>query len=246
MAGRLRRFLHIERARVPGAAPAGRAGGDGAAEGAARSGRFDAVEERAAHATPQLATGAQLERFAPGSRQEPALELASRAGDARPFTRCARCEMDHGLHALVCAHCGERLDTPGVEAYNARLWADRQAATARDAAAGEALRTEQERAREDDARARRALAESLAREVGDRERRRLGVAAGGPETALGAVLLRALPDRRWKVAAACAAGAAVLGLLGGGLAARSPTVALAGLVLGIALAVPTGRRRRGG
>jgi hypothetical protein len=245
MPGRFRRFLHLERARAPGPpAPPGAAPPARDAE----AGRFDAVEERAAPGAARPATGADVERFerfAPAPGAQAALELEARASGARPFTRCERCEVDHAVHAEVCSRCGGRLDTPAQQAFNERLWAARRAEAAREEAAAAALRAEQARAQEEEARARRALAEQLAREVGDRERRRLGGAGAGGDAALGVLLLRALPAPRWRVAAACAAGAAVLGLVGGGLASGSPGAVLSGLVLGIALGVPRRGARRG-
>jgi len=237
---RLSRFLHLER---PRAAEPPREAMPPAGVPAPPAGRFDAVEQPTG-TEPRGATGARLERFEPARLPEAELELATRGASARPFTRCQRCEMDHGLGAAVCSQCGDRLDTPAQLAFNEQLWAARQAEAAREAEAGAALRAAQERDREEEARARRALAESMAREVGDRERRRLGGAGPGGEAALGLVLLRAIPHPRWKLAAAGAAAATVLGLLAGGLVARSPGVVFAGLVVGIVLAVPRGRARR--
>jgi hypothetical protein len=161
---RLRRFLHIERARTkpPGAAPP---------------------------------SGADLDRFGP--EPPPTIELLETASGERPFTRCMRCGMDHGVFAtapqgapseergfaagagLECTGCGASLDTEAQRDFNERLWARRQDEAAREAAASEVLRAARAEADAEVVRARRALGETLAREVGERERRRLDAELGG-------------------------------------------------------------------
>lgn len=169
MTGRLRRFLHLERPRA--------AGEDGAGATAA-SARIEQVERPGGAPGAQRTSGARLDRFAaPPPRP---LELDAPSPDRRPFTRCARCGSDHHVAVVECSGCGERLDTDAQRAFNERLWAERLADAereARDLAALEARRAE---AAEDAGAARRALGETLAREVGRRERERLGIADGWP------------------------------------------------------------------
>jgi hypothetical protein len=194
------------------------------------------VERPKAGPTPRVATGASLDRFEQAAPPEPALELMDVGAGARPFTRCMGCGTDHNLVATTCTSCGASLDTPAQHAFNDRLWTERQAEAARERAAGEALRAEQEAARAEDARARRAYAEAIAREVGDAERRRLG---GGEWRPLGATLLALLPEA-WRTRAAVVSAAVVLALLVGGFAARKAGAVVFGLLLLILVALPRG------
>ena len=152
---RLSRFLHLERRRTPGGEPDPTPGAAAAEPGS----RFDALEQPAAGPAPRAATGARLERFEPAARAEPALELLETPDGSRPFTRCIACGMDHGRQATACANCGTSLETPAQLAFNERLWTERQAEAARERADGEAFRAQQEAARVEETRARRAFAE---------------------------------------------------------------------------------------
>lgn len=177
---RRRRFSQIERPRRAGGEPPDTSPGTGT--------RFGAVEEPARPDAPDAAPDAQdggslggpggapvarghTDRFRPAAEQP--LEVDDRAQASQPFIRCARCETDSSRFAARCTTCGEPLDTDEQRAFNERLWAERRA----QAAAEEGARAEregvldQERARE--AVARRALAEDMARDVGEFERRRL-------------------------------------------------------------------------
>jgi hypothetical protein len=232
MANELRRFLHLERAR-----PA-----SGAAEPSqAPTQRFAGVE-RPGEAAPQEATptGVQLDRFGPDP--EPSLELAPADADARPFTRCPRCGMDHGLHARACSRCGAPLDGEDARAFNDRLWAERRAEAAREAEAAAKRAATQADVAQD-----RRLLEALAREVGDAERRRLsrdgwadvGGWSGAPDLR---VVLVYLFRSGWLVRLALA-GIALLALA---LAARArglPAAPLVPLVV-LALLFPSRRRWR--
>ena len=201
--GRLRRFLHLERAR-----PAGPTA-EPARDGADPTGERIAGVERppAAAAGPRRPrTGAQLDRFA--ADPEPRLELVDAEG-RRPFTRCRRCSADNNVFATTCGGCGLALDTAEQHAFDERFWAARQAEAEREARV-EAERAElRARAEAEDARARRAMGEALAREVGDRERGRLRGWGGWREPAgrsgewnpLGLRLVRRIPDARWHLPA---------------------------------------------
>jgi hypothetical protein len=162
-----------------------------------------------------------------------------------------RCGMDHGVFATECTGCGASLDTEEQRAFNEQLWARRQAEAAREEAAAAERRELEARARAELDRERRALGETLAREVGDRERRRLGGGSGGagwsggwgssePSAPIGLRILRALPDWRWQLGAIAAAVAIVSGLVAYG-ARGHPAALLAAIVLVIGLVAPVWR-----
>lgn len=164
---RLRRFLHIERSRAE--APDADSSPDTAR-------RIGGVERPGAAPGAPARSGAGLDRFSPPP--PPALELAGKEAGERPFTRCPRCGMDHHLAAVECSQCGARLDAPECRAFNDALWAERLAQAARDAEADAARRAARAEAEAQAARDRRAAAETLAREVGEAERRRLDLELG--------------------------------------------------------------------
>jgi hypothetical protein len=184
---RLRRFLHIERSRAE--RPEGDR--DAAPETADR---FAGVERPARRQAPSAGSGAELGRFGP--EPPPEIELVETAAGERPFTRCARCGMDHHVFATECTQCGASLDTAAQRDFNERLWARRQEEVARDERAEAERRAMQARAEAELAAARRAMGEEIAREVGRRERLRLDTEArrdglGGARAApLGQLLVR--------------------------------------------------------
>lgn len=154
MAGRLRRFLHLERARPSGP---GRATPD------ARR-RFDALEvqpELPEGASP-LATSA-AERFRMSADGALALDVAPEG--EQPFVRCASCETDHARHTERCSRCGAALDTPEQRTFNERLWEARRREAEEEGRAIEERRQARQRESEEAARARRALAETMADEI---------------------------------------------------------------------------------
>lgn len=159
---RLRRFLHIERSRAgaPDAEPA---------EATAR--RIEGVERPAAAPGAPARSGARLDRFT--APPPPTLELARPEAGERPFTRCPGCGMDHHVSAVECSSCGARLDTEACRAANDALWQERLAEAAREAEAEAERRAARAEADAQAAADRRAAAETLAREVGEQERRRL-------------------------------------------------------------------------
>jgi hypothetical protein len=260
---RLRRFLHLERPRGPDAAGDGGGEGDRPAPG---GGRFDGVAPPVPRApSPAPRSGAQLDRFGP--EPDPTIELVDTEA-RRLFTRCMRCGADSNVFATECAGCGTNLDTAAQHEFNERFWirhqAERQAEAEREARAAAERRELAARAGAEEARARRELAEALAREVGDRERRRVeaddrlwsrraghGWGWGGWEPGLdsrplGLRLIQLLPGPRSQLAAAVAAAAAVLGSLGYGIARlaqgqKNPWFPL-GLLLLVLLVSPGWRR----
>ncbi|BDG03879.1 hypothetical protein [Anaeromyxobacter oryzae] len=258
MNDRLGRFRHLEGPRTERDDPATPAP-------TASAERFEGVE-RPAGGAPVAAprTGARLDRFGP--EPDPVIELVDTEGQ-RPFTRCIRCGMDSNVFATTCPGCGASLDTEEQRSFNERLWASRQAEAAREAAASAERQALQAAEAEEDARTRRAMAESMAREVGDLERRRLdaeegrwsggrwggGWGRGGwageyDPTPLGLKLLRLLPGPGWQLAAAAVAVLVVGGLVISGLSGtlhgrRGPLVGL-GIFLAVVLLTPPGRRWR--
>ena len=160
---RLRRFLHLERPRA--------AGGEARDAPTSAAGRFEGVLRPGRHPRAPSASGAELGRFGPDP--DPRIELVEADAAARPFTRCMRCGMDHGVFATECEGCGASLDTEAQRAFNEQLWARRREEAAREEAANAGRRALAARAESSLSASRRAMAEELAREVGRRERARL-------------------------------------------------------------------------
>lgn len=240
---RLRRFLHIERPRDERGEGAEDARPSGAAD------RFEGVERPGAAPPAPSTSGAGLGRFGPDP--EPRIDLVETDAGERPFTRCMRCGMDHGVFATECAGCGASLDTEPQREFNERLWARRQEEAAREAKAAAERRAEADRAGAEAAAARQRLGEELAREVAERERLRLGgeglggrgwgsLGGGGP---IGLRILRALPDWRWQAGAIGIAVAVVGGLFAYGRNGHPFALLLALVVTGV-LVVPPGWRVR--
>lgn len=243
---RLRRFLHLERARSERPDDAEPDATPDTAE------RFEAVERPGARAGPAAprSSGADLDRFGP--EPEPSIELVEAGTADRPFTRCMRCGMDHNVFATECSGCGASLDTAPQRAFNEQLWAKRQDEAAREARAEVERHELAARAEAELATARRSMGEELAREVGRRERRRLGTderlgggwgdglgaGTGGPP--LGWRLLCRLPDWRWQLGAVVAAVGVVGGLVAFGRAGHPGALFIAFLLV-IVLVVPQWR-----
>jgi hypothetical protein len=228
MAGRLRRFLHLERPRAPDPG--------GAVRGFEKD-RFAGLEGVPSRPMAEAA-GASAGRFDPDPGST--LELAAGEEGAQPFRRCMCCGRDHGLYDTVCATCGAALDTPEQVAFNEGLWAERRAEDARlalEAAEGAARAA---REAEELAKLRREMGIELARQVGERERTRLGGTWGGvARDPIGLLLLRALPER-WRLRAGLALGAAWLLLVVTGLARRSPAMVVVAIIALVGMVVPRG------
>jgi len=245
----LRRFLHLERPRSERA--------DDADPSPATAERFEGVERPGPSPEAPRSTGADLDRFGP--EPPPSIELVEAGPGERPFTRCMRCGMDHNVFATGCSGCGASLDTEAQREFNEKLWARRQEEAAREARAEGERRELQARSAAELAQARRAMGEEIAREVGERERWRLGGADGGWGSSagwggglggggfdgvpLGLRLLRRLPGWRWQLGALGVAGGAVGALFAIGRYGH-PGALLAALAIVVVLAVPPGWRRR--
>src|SRR5260370_35642509 len=104
MAGRLSRFLNLERPR-----PAD----DKEPRAPVSKGRFgpEPPEELRRERQRALASGVALDDQ-PDSEQ--------------PFLRCALCEQDNNRFATRCQNCGGDLTLAEQRAFNARLWAGRR------------------------------------------------------------------------------------------------------------------------
>jgi len=169
---RFKRFQHLERPRQP-------RGADSREQSPGTEGRFEALEERkptgAAGGGPARVADGHLERFRAATERP--LEIAPEQEGELPFLRCAACQMDHNRTATTCTVCGADLRTEEQRAFNAALAAERRSQAAVEQAQVAELERAQREAGEEEARARQAMGEALAREVGDAERRRLD--AGG-------------------------------------------------------------------
>jgi hypothetical protein len=162
---RFQRFRHLERPRQPGT-------DDDRDPTPGTQQRFGALEERkAGEAAPARVADGHLDRFRPAAERP--LEVAQAVEGELPFIRCAACQMDHNRAAALCSNCGADLRTEEQRAFNARLAEERRAQGVVEAAQVAELERAQREAAEDAAKAKRAMAETLAREVGDAERRRL-------------------------------------------------------------------------
>jgi hypothetical protein len=172
---KLRRFRHLERPRQAGSAGHPDQSPD-------TQGRFGALEERkGAGPGPAQVAGGHLDRFRPAPERP--LEVAEAPAGELPFIRCASCQMDHNRSAAFCANCGADLRTEEQRAFNARLAEERRVQGIAEAAQVAELERAQREAGEEAARAKLAYAETLAREVGNAERRRLdaeGLGGFGP------------------------------------------------------------------
>jgi transcriptional regulator NrdR family protein len=209
MTGRFSRFLNLERSRM------GR-GGEPAAPSEARSERFEALEGRAELPEQPPGAGLSADRFQDSGPGEN-LELApARPGD-QPFIRCAHCEADHGAQAQVCTQCGRDLTTAEQREFNEALWARRKKEAEEQSSELNRFREEAHQLETQQAAQRRAVAESMAREVAaqtrwrleNEERQERGRHGAGGLDIVGAVLDR-LSARGRLVAFAFALGIPVL------------------------------------
>jgi hypothetical protein len=189
MAGKLSRFLKLERPR---------AAGGGEPRPPVSSGRFEPesdLEELRRERRRQLESGVVLD---------------DRQDSEQPFLRCALCEQDNNRFASRCQNCGADLTLDEQRAFNARLWAERREQAAREQAELARFHAASTAAATLPANGTLEYGEALALQVAERENRRLAWMDDGAVDArpvLGLRLLNSIPNPSLRFAAA-------LGLLG--------------------------------
>ena len=172
---RRRRFEQIERPRAPGErAPDPSPGTDARFGAVVRPGEPPGgpVEPP----PPPPGASGHVDRFRPATERP--LQVDDLGDTSQPFIRCCRCETDCSRYVAVCSTCGASLDSDEQRAFNQRLWSERRTIAAAEEEAATTRRAAQEEASAEVARARRAMGEAMAREVGDRERARLDAEEG--------------------------------------------------------------------
>ncbi|HTP26888.1 MAG TPA: hypothetical protein VMK12_14695, partial [Anaeromyxobacteraceae bacterium] len=143
-----------------------------------------------------------------------------------------------------CGGCGADLLSREQREFDESFFAARKAEAEREALAEAERQEARSRAEREEQSARRAMGEELAREVGESERRRLGMFYGGGflsgYSPLGLRLGGWLPGERLPPLLFGAAVILGLGLLADGVAAHSPGRILSGLalLLGMLIHVP--------
>jgi hypothetical protein len=261
---RLRRFLHLERARPE--AP-------DADAGLPSPERFGGKPTPAPEPEPAAASGRATPTAGAGRFLRPDLrapDVAPVPAGAQPFVRCQRCETDASLYATRCETCGEPLDTPAQRAFNERLWAERRRVAGEEQRALAETRAAREKAEVEASKARREMGELLASETARRERDRLDLEGsrdgwgggwgrdrrggwgsggwgddswdGGDPRPLGLRLLALVTNPRWRIG--IAVGALVGALLAGFLAFRSGSLLGVYAVVGVFAVLFSPRRRR--
>ena len=213
MAGRISRFLHLEKPRGDGAR--------GKSSPLASPGRFEPEREGG---TPAEEKGTQDQdapvaqtpvqgrfRPEPAPPQPPAVgpptdapdTAAEEAAEAQPFQRCARCEADSSRFAESCQNCSAPFDTPDQRVFNERLWARLREEQAHLDEELSELRSTTAESEKDEREARRLLGILLARQVAEAERARLSWMPGGDRVrahnrseSLGLWLLRRIKSTR--------------------------------------------------
>ena len=129
------------------------------------------------------------DRFAPAP---PPLAVAERSHESLPFQRCADCGVDSNRFAPHCQHCGADLGTGAQRAFQAQVFAQHREATEREAVHSAEFARAQAELAQQEAEARRAYAEALARSTGARERARLSMEED-PQRSPGRWLLARIP-----------------------------------------------------
>jgi hypothetical protein len=196
MAGRLTRFLNLERARKPADAPA---------HSVANKARFG-------DAPPADADPDELLRAERAARLHSGVEIETGGEADQPFLRCPVCEADNTRYAVRCNNCQAALDTEEVRAWNGRLWQKRRAEKDLEGKAEAGVEAERDRLRDQN----RMLGEALAQQVAERERARLRWDSDPDSRSLGLRLLNCIesPGLRRAVTMALAAGFVVSALIG--------------------------------
>ncbi len=222
MAGRLTRFLNLERARKPGLTPP---------HGVANRGRFTGE--------PEAAKPEQTFRAERAAQLESGVEIDAHPDSEQPFTRCPVCEADNTKFALKCINCQTPLDTDEVHEWNRRLWAERQKQRALEPKAPPLPAGEDQQ---------RLLGEAIAQQVAERASWSSGFGRQSSDNRpLGLRLLDFIPDANVRFGVAMAL---VATFFGSGLVAfvakQHPRLQVAGTVVAVALLIlflPGGRRR---
>jgi hypothetical protein len=150
MAGRLTRFLNLERARKPD-----------------EHEPHVALTKERFGAEPPPPPDFHAERAA---QLESGIEVETASATRQPFLRCPVCEADNTKYALRCLNCGRALDTDEVRAWNEQYWARRRVQMEQEHQAEDKTELKREGARA----AQRQLGEVLAQQVAEHERARLG------------------------------------------------------------------------
>jgi hypothetical protein len=150
VAGRLTRFLNLERARKPDE----------------REPHVALTKERFG-AEPPRPADFQAERAA---QLESGIEVETGSAAEQPFLRCPVCEADNTRYALRCLNCGRALDTGEVHAWNEQYWARRRTELEQEHKAEAKIELQREAARN----AQRELGEMLAQQMAEHEQARLG------------------------------------------------------------------------
>ena len=132
------------------------------------------------------------------------MDVASANAEEQPFVRCARCEADNNRFAHACIHCGQTLDDEVTRSFNERFWSERRAAQVSEADAHREHEQQLNEIAMETANERRAMAEAVARDAGDRARARWSSDMEGTGPAVGWSWLAGLPPwARWTSSSVC-------------------------------------------
>jgi hypothetical protein len=110
VAGRLTRFLNLERARKPADTP-----------------HHEVVTKERFGGPPP--TPQQVDRHFREEREaqlESGVEIETAPAGEQPFLRCPVCEADNSKYAVKCLNCSQRLDTDEARTWNERFWRKRR------------------------------------------------------------------------------------------------------------------------
>ena len=226
MAGRLTRFLNLERARKPDGTPP---------HGVANRERFTGD-------SPPVAAPEDLFRAERAAQLESGIEIDAHPDSEQPFTRCPVCEADNSKFAVRCINCRTALDTEQVHEWNRRLWAERQKQRALEPKPAPLPPPGQDPQRQ--------LAATIAQPIPERERAKWNWGAdyqSDDTRPIGVKLLDLIPNPNLRFGVAMAL---VATFFGSGIVAyvakQHPQLQMAGTIVALALLILflPGRRRR--
>jgi hypothetical protein len=164
---------------------------------------------------------------------ESGIEVETSDAAEQPFLRCPVCEADNTKFAVDCTNCQTRLDTEEVRAWNVKFWRQRQAASTEPPPAAVMEQN-------------RVPGESMAREVAEHERPRLGWTGSSDSTPLGMRLLQMIPNQNLRFGVAMGMVATFFGAGTVAYVARHhPVLQTVGIVVAaglLALFMPNRRR----